>query len=234
MLAGVRRDRASAAVARAQARVDSARTALDQARANSQGASFSPGGGTMLGAPAYDGGWVFPVGGGPSLVSVSHFHHDYPAADIAAPEGSPVYALAHGVVTELVEDSLCGTGFEYQTGDGQTWVYCHLSYRDPAVQVGMVFDAGASVGLVGHTGHATGPHLHLGLKPSTYPQDQAWFQSFAGVAFTWQDEAPAGRTLTAAETPVRTGDVFAVVPSQPAPAQAPAQAPAIGFTLQGG
>ncbi len=234
VLTGVRRDGAAAAVAQAQALVDEARTALDRARIDSQAASFSPGAGTLLGAPAYDGGWVFPVGGGPSLVSVSHFHHDYPAADIAAPEGSPVYALAHGVVTELVEDSLCGTGFEYQTGDGQTWVYCHLSYRDPTVQVGQVFDAGASVGLVGHTGHAAGPHLHLGLKPSTYPQDQAWFQSFAGVAFTWQDAASPGRAVAAAETTIRTGDVFAVMPSQPAPQQAPAQAPAIGFTLQGG
>jgi len=234
VLAGVRRDGATAAVARAQAQVDAARTALDEARTNAQAASFSPGAGTLLGAPAYDGGWVFPVGGGPSLVSVSHYHHDYPAADIAAPEGSPVYALAHGVVTELVEDPQCGTGLEYQTGDGQHWVYCHLSYRDPTVQVGAVLDAGASVGLVGHTGDATGPHLHLGLKPSTYPQDQEWFQSFAGVAYTWQDPAPPGRALTAAETPVRTGEVFAVVPSQPAPNPAPAEAPAIGFTLQGG
>ncbi len=234
VLAGVRRDRAATAVSRAQASVDAARTALDQARTNSQAASFSPGAGTLLGAPAYDGGWVFPVGGGPSEISVSHYHHDYPAADIAAPEGAPVYALAHGVVTGLVDDSECGTGIEYQTGDGQNWVYCHLSYRDPAVQVGAVFDAGASVGLVGHTGAATGPHLHLGLKPSTYPQDQAWFQSFAGVAFTWQDAAPPGRAVAAAEAPVRTGAVFAVVPSQPAPTQAPAQAPAIGFTLQGG
>jgi murein DD-endopeptidase MepM/ murein hydrolase activator NlpD len=230
VLTGVRRDNASAAVAQAQARVDSARQALEQARTDSQAAAFSPGAATLLGAPSYDGGWVFPVGGGPSLISVSHFHHDYPAADIAAPEGSPVYALAHGVVTELVDDSLCGTGFQYATGDGQQWVYCHLSFRDPAVQVGAVFDAGASVGLVGHTGHATGPHLHLGLHPSTYPQDQAWFQSFAGVAFTWQDAAPTERALTAAAPAVRSNPVFAVLPSEPAPEQAPP----VGFILQGG
>ena len=234
VLAGVRRDRASTAVEQAQARVDAARQALDTARTSSQAASFSPGAGTMLGAPAYDGGWVFPVGGGPSEISVSHYHHDYPAADIAAPEGSPVYALAHGVVTGLVDDPACGTGFHYQTGDGQQWAYCHLSYREPTVQVGMVFDAGAPVGLVGHTGDATGPHLHLGLQPSTYPQDQAWFQSFAGVAFTWQDAAAAGRAVAAAEAPIRTGAVFAVMPTQPAPTPAPAQAPTIGFTLQGG
>src|SRR5207248_11773701 len=32
--------------------------------------------------PAPAGNWVFPVGGGPDVVSVSHWHHDYPAADI--------------------------------------------------------------------------------------------------------------------------------------------------------
>ena len=234
VLAGVRRDRAAAAVVQAQAQVDGARKALDAARTSSQAASFSPGAGTMLGAPAYDGGWVFPVGGGPAEVSVSHYHHDYPAADIAAPEGSPVYALAHGVVTGLADDPSCGTGILYQTGDGQHWVYCHLSYREPTVQVGAVFEAGAPLGLVGQTGDATGPHLHLGLQPSSYPQDQAWFQSFAGIAFTWQDAAPAGRSEAAAETSVRTGPVFAEVPSQTPPARAPAPAPAIGFTLQGG
>jgi murein DD-endopeptidase MepM/ murein hydrolase activator NlpD len=231
VLAGVRRDEATAAVAAAQARVASARQALEQARTSSKAASFSPGAGTLLGAPAYDGGWVFPVGGGPSEISVSHYHHDYPAADIAAPEGAPVYALAHGVVTGLVDDQLCGTGFEYATGDGQHWVYCHLSFREPAVQIGAVFDAGASVGLVGHTGHATGPHLHLGLQPSTYPQDQAWFQSFAGVAYTWQDAAPAGRALTVAAAAPRTGPVFSVLPSQPV---APEPAPTVGFIIQGG
>jgi murein DD-endopeptidase MepM/ murein hydrolase activator NlpD len=162
---------------------------------------------------------------------VSHYHHDYPAADIAAPEGAPVYALAHGVVTGLVDDQLCGTGFEYATGDGQHWVYCHLSFREPAVQIGAVFDAGAPVGLVGHTGYATGPHLHLGLQPSSYPQDQAWFQSFAGVAYTWQDAAPAGRALTVAVAAPRTGPVFSVLPSQPA---APEPSPTVGFIIQGG
>ena len=61
---------------------------------------------------AYNGQYVFPVGGGPSLVSVSHHHHDYPAADIAAPEGSPVYALADATVRRRLADpdGRCGIG----------------------------------------------------------------------------------------------------------------------------
>jgi murein DD-endopeptidase MepM/ murein hydrolase activator NlpD len=208
---------AGVALARAQGRAAQARTALDQARSDlasaqdrSVASSFAPAAGTMLGAPAYDGSYVFPVGGGPALVSVSHHHHDYPAADIAAPMGSPVYALANGVVVRAwrYPDPRCGIGMTIRTDDGQTWTYCHLSYLDPSVAAGAPLAAGAPVGLVGATGDATGPHLHLQLDPqSGYPQDEAWFQSFANVAFRWQDQAA---TLTASGG----GSVFAVVPTQ--------------------
>jgi murein DD-endopeptidase MepM/ murein hydrolase activator NlpD len=184
-----------------------AEQALADSRARSQGAAFSPAAGSLLGAPSFSGDYVFPVGGGPSVVSVGATHHDYPAADIAAPAGSPLYALSDGIVTRAWRyDSRCGIGFTMQTTDGLTWTYCHLAYREPTVVAGASLVAGASVGLVGSTGHSTGPHLHLQLQPATvYPQSQAWLQSFAGVAFLWQgDPAP----LAAAAVP-RSEDVFA-------------------------
>ena len=80
----------------------------------------------------------------------------------------------------------------------------------PSVLVvpGAALAAGSPVGLVGSTGHSTGPHLHLQLQPaSAYPQAQAWFQSFAGTAFQWQGDPPS---LAAAAVP-RSGDVFTEV-----------------------
>ena len=120
-------------------------------------------------------------------------HHDYPAADIVAPEGTPLYALSDGTVLYAWSwDERCGTGFTMQTTEGQTWTYCHLSYLEPAVTQGATLAAGDPVGLVGQSGHATGPHLHLQLQPaSAYPQDEGWFQSFAGTAFRWSDLGPA-------------------------------------------
>jgi murein DD-endopeptidase MepM/ murein hydrolase activator NlpD len=165
-----------------------------------------------LGGPQAVDGYVFPVGGGPSLVSVSHQHHDYPAADIAAPEGSPVYALSDAVVVSswATPDGRCGIGMTIDTADGQEWTYCHMSYLDPAVTAGAPLAAGTEVGLVGMTGHATGPHLHLQLDPTTsYPQLQPWFQSFAGLAFRWQDSGPTD-SIGGAEH----ARVFAVVPDQ--------------------
>jgi hypothetical protein len=159
---------------------------------------------------------------------VAHTHHDYPAADIAAPAGSPVYALAQAVVLRswTQPDPRCGIGLTLQTFDGQTWTYCHLSYLEPTVVPGASLTAGQSVGLVGSTGDATGPHLHLQLDPqSQYPQDEAWFQAFAGVAYRWQDaptpEAAAPQTLRFAAaaqpaadfTPAASGPVFSIAPA---------------------
>ncbi len=178
----------------------------------------------MLGGPSRADGYVFPVGGGPGIVSVGHTHHDYPAADIAAPEGTPVYALADAIVSEVVDDGRCGIGVVLRTVDGLSWVYCHLSHRDGAVQPGMLLGAGQWVGLVGSTGNSTGPHLHLGLQPARYPQEMPWFQEFAGEAFTWQD-APS-------PLDARTDDVFAVVPS--VPSDAVAADDVVEFTLSRG
>jgi murein DD-endopeptidase MepM/ murein hydrolase activator NlpD len=192
--AGVDADAGRADADRLKSELDDARATLAGLQGKAQAASFNqPAGQILSAAPAADSGYVFPVGGGPSVVSVSHFHHDYPAADIAAPEGSPLYALSDGTVLYAWSwDERCGIGFTLQTTDGQTWTYCHLSYMYPSVQPGAELQAGEPVGLVGATGHASGPHLHLQLQPAdSYPQEQAWFQSFAGTAFHWSDDAPA-------------------------------------------
>jgi murein DD-endopeptidase MepM/ murein hydrolase activator NlpD len=191
------------ATARAGRALASARAALARAERASAAASFAPAASTLLADPAYQNGYVFPVGGGPGMVSASHTHHDYPAVDIAAPLGSPVYALADSVVLRswATPDPSCGIGLTLQASDGQIWTYCHLAVLDTGVTRGAHLTAGQEVGLVGATGDATGPHLHLQLQPPTaWPQQEAWFQAFAGTAFTWSDET-AGAATTAVRTP---------------------------------
>jgi len=147
---------------------------------------------------------------------------DLGAAMSAAPAGSPLYALADGVVESAWEgiDPRCGIGFTMRAFDGQVWTYCHMAYREPAVREGASLHAGQPVGLVGETGHATGPHLHLQLQPATsYPQNQAWFQGFAGLAFRWQDAASPLRALESV-SPAQTR-VFAAAEDS---------GPVIGFT----
>jgi murein DD-endopeptidase MepM/ murein hydrolase activator NlpD len=196
---------ADAFVARGEAdrlkgELEAARSAMVELQTQAKSASFNQPVGRLLAVPGQSSGsYVFPVGGGPGVVSVSHTHHDYPAADIAAPEGSPLYALSDGrVLYAWASDARCGIGFTMQSSDGPVWTYCHLSYLEPSIAPGAALEAGDPVGLVGATGDATGPHLHLQLQPATsYPQDQQWFESLAGVAFRWQDESPAEAGPTA-------------------------------------
>ena len=223
---------AAADVDARKSELQQAQDALTAARVGTASTAFAPGAGQLLGAPAYSNGYVFPVAGGPGVVSVGHTHHDYPAADIAAPEGSQLYALSDGIVERswAEPDAECGIGFTIATTDGLTWTYCHMSYLEPSVVAGASLTAGQPVGLVGHTGHATGPHLHLQFQPATgYPQDELWFQAFAGTAFTWSDSVQDN----AAQNPV-----FSVVGADPAPStraldSAAGEAPIVFFTASG-
>ena len=127
---GARRDAATASVVAAKRKLKAAEKALEQARVSAL-TSFTSGVG-LIGAPIYQGDYVFPVGGGPSVVSVGHYHHDYPAADIAAPAGSPLYALTDGFIVDAwpTPNGNCGIGLTIRAaGDGRMWTYCHMSYQ---------------------------------------------------------------------------------------------------------
>jgi murein DD-endopeptidase MepM/ murein hydrolase activator NlpD len=184
--------------------------AVDALRAEAEAAALRPEEPALASTPGGD--YVFPVGGGPELVSVAHDHHDYPAADIAAPEGSPLYALASSVVVETYSgNGRCGIGLKLSLDGGGDYVYCHLAYLEPSVTPGTALAAGAPVGLVGSTGNSTGPHLHLQFSPAVaYPQEQPWFRSFAGASFSWQD-APTPKVQARRARPAKTAPVFHVV-----------------------
>ena len=82
--------------------------------------------------------------------------------DIAAPPGTPVGAMASGVVS-LAQPDMYFTGGTVMLdhGHGVHSVYVHL--QDVLVEVGQELAQGAVLGTVGSTGRATGPHLHWGI-----------------------------------------------------------------------
>ena len=85
-------------------------------RSKAQAASFNqPPGSSSPAAPAQAAAATSSRSAAGPVVSVSHTHHDYPAADIAAPEGSPLYALTDGrVLYAWSRDARCGIGFTIQ------------------------------------------------------------------------------------------------------------------------
>src|SRR5204862_360384 len=105
---------------------------------------------------------------------------------------------ADSVVLETYTDGSgrCGIGFKIQLDSGAVYVYCHLSYLEPSVVVGAALAAGAPVGLVGSTGDATGPHLHLQLTPPVAsPQAEGGVKGYAAITVTVQNPAPGTRVV---------------------------------------
>ncbi len=82
--------------------------------------------------------------------------------DLFATEASPVKAANAGTVTLVRDTFLAGNTVVIAHGGGIATAYYHLS--KVTVAEGDVIAQGAQVGLAGHTGRATGPHLHISVR----------------------------------------------------------------------
>jgi len=89
------------------------------------------------------------------------FNRSHLATDYAAPEGSPVLAVANGTVTFAGWNNGYGNLVQIRHVNGMTSGYAHLSRIGQGVRSGQSIKQGDLVGLVGQTGLATGPHLHF-------------------------------------------------------------------------
>ena len=79
--------------------------------------------------------------------------------DFAGSPGSPVTAVAAGVVTWAGERTGYGKLIEINHGDGFTTRYAHNERT--LVTVGQTVKRGESIALMGSTGRSTGPHVHF-------------------------------------------------------------------------
>ncbi|KQV11983.1 peptidoglycan-binding protein [Kitasatospora sp. Root107] len=85
-------------------------------------------------------------------------------ADYAAAEGTPCVAVLDGSISETGEDPNAYGNYLVLRSNGFDYWYCHLSQR--TVGRGASVGAGQQIALVGHTGNATGPHLHFEKRPA--------------------------------------------------------------------
>ncbi len=85
--------------------------------------------------------------------------------DLVAPAGSYVVAAREGTIAESGHARSCGWYVTVAHENSWRTVYCHLR-SDPrklGVVQGLAVPAMGVVGLVGSTGHSTGPHLHFSV-----------------------------------------------------------------------
>jgi len=89
--------------------------------------------------------------------------------DYSAPTGTAVRAVADGVVALAGRQNGYGNVVQVQHAGGKSTLYAHLSRID--VRAGQRIEQGQSVGAVGATGWATGPHLHFEFRVNGQFQD---------------------------------------------------------------
>ena len=105
------------------------------------------------------------------VYKVTKFHA---GLDFTAPQGTPIYATADGVVKEADYNAggfgnhvLISHGYGYET------LYGHM-YRIKA-KVGQKISRGEVIGYVGSTGKSTGPHCHYEVHKGGDPVDPVYY-----------------------------------------------------------
>jgi len=111
---------------------------------------------------------------------------DHQGIDFNPGEGTPIQAIADGIVTEVGNPN--GSFGVYarisHQIDGQniTSLYAHMLEGSLALEVGDTVDKGQLVGQVGNSGQSTGAHLHFGiyLDGVTAIDPYAWLKEKVG------------------------------------------------------
>ncbi|MBR5746761.1 MAG: peptidoglycan DD-metalloendopeptidase family protein [Clostridia bacterium] len=125
----------------------------------------------ILYAASSDFGWPLPLGTYYYMSSDYGWRADpftglrkfHAGVDLACAGGTPIYASKGGMVSFACTDNW-GGGYGYHVviyhGNGISTLYGHMC-RAPSVVTGQTVNKGDIIGYVGHTGSATGDHLHF-------------------------------------------------------------------------
>ena len=95
--------------------------------------------------------------------------------DLGAPVGTPVRAVADGIVRRASDDSVSGRLVLVDHGSGVSTVYCHNDAL--LVGPGDAVAKGQVIALSGNSGLSTGPHLHYQLDLPQGPVDPLRFRA---------------------------------------------------------
>jgi murein DD-endopeptidase MepM/ murein hydrolase activator NlpD len=121
---------------------------------------------SIVQAPAPAGTGILSAFGGraSSCEGCSSFHS---GTDFGLGAGTPVLAIADGVVTEVGPDGSLGTYVKLEhviDGATITSTYAHMGAGSMPFGIGATVARGTQLGIVGMTGAATAPHLHFEIR----------------------------------------------------------------------
>ncbi len=110
--------------------------------------------------------WVLPIQ--PAVITARFGEYGlwssyHTGLDFNGDSGDPIKSVANGVVTSVGYDGSYGNKTVVTLEDGTELWYCHQSAFN--VSEGQTVRAGEIIGAVGSTGHVTGSHLHVEVRP---------------------------------------------------------------------
>jgi murein DD-endopeptidase MepM/ murein hydrolase activator NlpD len=95
---------------------------------------------------------------------VLHTIRAHNGVDYAAKRGSPVRSTGDGTISFAGRRNGCGNEIVIKHSNDYTTRYCHLQKFEKNITNGKKVRQGDTIGFVGSTGLATGPHLHYEFK----------------------------------------------------------------------
>lgn len=117
--------------------------------------------------------WVGPVSGTRQTSSFGpRWGRLHAGLDFAGPVGTPLRSLSSGVVVHAGPQGGYGNKVSLLMWDGSLVNYGHMD--SIAVKRGQKVAPGQMVGRLGNTGHSTGPHLHIEVRPDGVTPIDPW------------------------------------------------------------
>jgi murein DD-endopeptidase MepM/ murein hydrolase activator NlpD len=133
--------------------------------------------------------WPFPTavpissGFGDRVAPCRYCSSDHRGVDFTPGEGTPIFAIADGVVTAAEFGGGYGqyAYIEHEINGQRTLsVYAHMRRDSSPLRVGEDIKVGDFIGLVGNTGTSTGAHLHFETRINDeYVDPFAWLKENA-------------------------------------------------------
>ncbi|MDD4692010.1 MAG: peptidoglycan DD-metalloendopeptidase family protein [Eubacterium aggregans] len=111
---------------------------------------------------AKKGDFILPAAGDVTSTDKSGSHAGYKAIDIAAAQGTPIYAPKDGTVTMAQEYGSYGLTVQVEADDGTVFLMAHNS--EFKCSAGDRVSKGQVIALMGSTGNSTGPHCHFEIR----------------------------------------------------------------------
>ena len=111
--------------------------------------------------------------------------------DIRAPKGTPVMAMAAGIVEKTKDSDGTVCIHHYNVPEYNELVSCYLHLDTIGVQLNDVVTKGQEIGTVGKKGIASTHHLHFQIDTISAPYHSYW-------PFTWSEASAAGLDFTTA------------------------------------